>query len=205
MKKKKNWIIDISLVVIILVMGFFVYLQLDRLVAFVRGWSEEPSNESAVSSENEILSTNTPAPDENEQNQVEAPDFKLENLNGETVALSDYRGSVVLVNFWATWCPPCRAEMPLLQEVADRYDQEMVVFAVNSGEEEAVVRNFVETTGLDLLFLLDPTNSVATLYRVRGFPTSLFIDEDGILQATHIGELDETLLLSYLQKVGVAE
>lgn len=205
MKKKKNWIIDISLVVIILVMGFFVYLQLDRLVAFVRGWSEEPSTESAGSSENEILSTNTPAPDENEQNQVEAPDFKLENLNGETVALSDYRGSVVLVNFWATWCPPCRAEMPLLQEVADRYDQEMVVFAVNSGEEEAVVRNFVETTGLDLLFLLDPNNSVATLYRVRGFPTSLFIDEDGILQATHIGELDETLLLSYLQKVGVAE
>lgn len=205
MKKKKNWVIDISLVVIIIVMGFFVYLQLDRLVDFVRGWSENTSVESTVNSENEIPPTVTPAPDNEDQAPAEAPDFQLVNLEGETVALSDHRGSVVLVNFWATWCPPCRAEMPLLQEFAERYDQQMVVLAVNSGEDEPVVRNFVETTGLDLVFLLDPTNSVATLYRVRGFPTSLFIDENGILQATHIGELDETLLMSYLQKVGVAE
>ena len=204
MKKKKNWIIDISLVAIIVVMGFFVYLQLDRLVDFVRGWSEDPSVESTALSENEVPSTVTPVPEE-EQDPAEAPDFQLVNLAGETVALSDYRGSVVLVNFWATWCPPCRAEMPLLHEFAERFDQQLVVLAVNSGEEEPVVRNFVETTGLDLVFLLDPANSVATLYRVRGFPTSLFIDENGILQATHIGELDETLLISYLQKVGVAE
>ena len=205
MKKKKNWVIDITLVVIIIVMGFFVYLQLDRLVDFVRGWTENTSVESTENSENEIPQTVTPAPENEDQAPAEAPDFQLVNLEGETVALSDHRGSVVLVNFWATWCPPCRAEMPLLQEFAERYDQQMVVLAVNSGEDEPVVRNFVETTGLDLVFLLDPTNSVATLYRVRGFPTSLFIDEDGILQATHIGELDETLLMSYLQKVGVAE
>lgn len=205
MKKKKNWVIDITLVVIIIVMGFFVYLQLDRLVDFVRGWTENTSVESTENSENEISPTVTPAPENEDQAPAEAPDFQLVNLEGETVALSDHRGSVVLVNFWATWCPPCRAEMPLLQEFAERYDQQMVVLAVNSGEDEPVVRNFVETTGLDLVFLLDPTNSVATLYRVRGFPTSLFIDENGILQATHIGELDETLLMSYLQKVGVAE
>ena len=205
MKKKKKWIIDISLVVIIFVMGFLVFWRMDRLVEFFRGWSQEPSSESTASSDIETLPTSTPATNEEEQILLEAPDFQLVNLEGDMVALSDHRGSVVLVNFWATWCPPCRAEMPLLQEFADRYDQDMVVFAVNSGEEEAVVRNFVETTGLNLLFLLDPTNSVATLYRVRGFPTSLFIDENGILQATHIGELDETLLLSYLKKVGVAE
>jgi thiol-disulfide isomerase/thioredoxin len=134
-----------------------------------------------------------------------APDFSLESLNGDSVSLSDYRGKAVMINFWATWCPPCRAEMPLIQDFADQFADELVVLAVNAGEHRGDVAYFVEEHGFDLVFLLDPENSVATLFNVRGFPTTLFIDQQGVLQATFIGEMDEAILSTHLEKIGLGE
>jgi thiol-disulfide isomerase/thioredoxin len=133
-----------------------------------------------------------------------ALDFSLESLEDRNISLSDFKGTPVMVNFWATWCPPCRAEMPLIQSYAEANRDEVVILAVNAGEDKATVESFATAQDLDdLVFLLDPDNSVASLYRIPGFPTSLFIDAEGMLTAAHIGELNEDLLIQYLAKIGV--
>jgi thiol-disulfide isomerase/thioredoxin len=117
-----------------------------------------------------------------------APDFTLEMLDGPETTLSDLRGQVVLINFWATWCPPCRAEMPAIQEVYNRYrDQGFVVLAVDLGESDARVRGFVEEMELTFSILMDRNEDVSQLYRVRSIPTTYFVDREGVIQDIVIG------------------
>ena len=202
---KKHWLIDISLVFIIIVMGVFVYLELSRTFDFMRQRSGSPptiANDALVevdagASNGEVVL--------NEVSQEEGDELKWISLEGETLSLSDFEGKPLLVNFWATWCPPCLAEMPLIQDIADQYQDQLVILAINAGEDEAVVRDFVTQQNLGLTFLLDPTNSAAKYFRVYGFPTSLFFDEDGVIQSTHIGELNDALLQKYLLKIGIGE
>jgi thiol-disulfide isomerase/thioredoxin len=133
-----------------------------------------------------------------------APDFTLQAAGGETVRLADLRGRPLAINFWATWCEPCRAEMPALQRAADRYaDQGFTVLAVNFDEAEADVLAFGEALGLTMPLLLDPGGAVQRLYRVIGYPTTYFVDDDGRLAAQHIGVLDDRLLETYLEQIGV--
>lgn len=134
-----------------------------------------------------------------------AIDFALQDVDGGEVRLQDYRGQTVLLNFWATWCGPCRLEMPLFES---RYrwlqDDGFVVLAVNAGESEAQVEQFRDELGLSFPVLLDPGGEVQRDYRVRGYPTSVFIDREGIIQAIHLGILSEGQLDGYLQEMGVA-
>jgi peroxiredoxin len=117
-----------------------------------------------------------------------APDFTLETLQGETISLSDLRGQAVLVNFWATWCPPCRAEMPAIQQVYEKYrDQGFTVLAVDLQESPAQVNNFAEELGLTFPILIDPDASVFIRYRVTGLPSTFFVDRAGIIQEVTIG------------------
>ena len=141
----------------------------------------------------------------NESIQEGGEELSWVSLEGKNLSLSDFEGTPLLVNFWATWCPPCLAEMPLIQDFADQYQDQLVVLAINAGEDEAVVRDFVMQQNLELTFLLDPTNSAAKYFRVYGFPTTLFFDGDGVLQSTHIGELNEALIQRYLLKIGIGE
>lgn len=130
-----------------------------------------------------------------------APDFQLTNLAGEKVALSDYRGQPVLVNFWATWCPPCLMEMPVIE---DSYkDGGFAVIAVDFGEGPDDVKAFAGSMGIDVPIVLDVDGSIQQLYRVRGFPTSFFIDADGVVQNIHIGGMNEAILGDYLAQLGV--
>ncbi len=117
-----------------------------------------------------------------------APAFELRDLDGETVSLSGLRGSPVMLNFWATWCPPCRAEMPYLQEIYDEWtSQGLVLLAINLRESSSEVRGFMQSNGLSFPVLLDSTGSVGTKYNVSGIPTTFFIDKDGIIQAMRVG------------------
>jgi len=134
-----------------------------------------------------------------------APTFELISLSGEQISLEQYKGQAVLINFWATWCGPCRLEMPLLQEYQAEYDSEMVVLAVNVGESPQDVQGFVDEMGFDLTVLMDETNSVEALYQVRGLPSTFFIRKDGIIQFLHIGMLTEGQLIGYLDEIGVTE
>lgn len=109
-----------------------------------------------------------------------APDFELPDLKGERVSLSEYRGRIVLLNFWATWCKPCVKEMPAMQKVYDDLrDQGFVVLAVNELEDEQRVRAHISDHGHTFPVLLDHDNRVANMYGVRGLPVSVFVDESG--------------------------
>ena len=202
---KKHWLIDISLVFIIIVMGVFVYLELSRTFDSIRQISGSPSTTANDALVEVDKRTSTLEVVLNEGNPEEGDGLKWISLEGEALSLSDFEGKPLLVNFWATWCPPCLAEMPLIQDYADQYQGQLVILAINAGEDEAVVRDFVTQHNLRLTFLLDPTNSAAKYFRVYGFPTSLFFDEDGVLQSTHIGELNDALIQKNLLLIGIGE
>jgi len=113
-----------------------------------------------------------------------AADFTLTDLNGRTQSLNDYRGKIVLLNFWATWCKPCTTEMPAMQSAYDRLrDEGFVVLAVNELEDDEKVREHIREYKHTFPVLMDRENRVANLYGVYGLPVSVFIDEAGIVQA----------------------
>lgn len=134
-----------------------------------------------------------------------APDFALTTLTGDSVRLSELKGRIVAVNFWATWCGPCRLEMPLLQTYADRYPEDLTVLAVNDAEPIEKVQPYVDDLGLRFPILLDEKELVTRLYRVRGFPTTIFIDRDGKIRYQHLGLLMEDQLRGYLTELGIEE
>jgi len=125
----------------------------------------------------------------------EAPDFTLKDLDGNSVRLNDLRGKVVFLNFWATWCPPCRAEMPDIKEVYQKYiDRDVVILGIDIQETPVKVRSFVEDGGYTWTMLLDDTGEIATLYKVRAIPTSYFIDSEGIIKAVAIGGMSGVMI-----------
>lgn len=134
-----------------------------------------------------------------------APDFALTDVDGKEIRLSDFLGNVVVVNFWATWCEPCRLEMPSLQEAYEALRiAGLQVLAVNFDEPVRDVCAFRDELGLSFPVLLDPGAQVQDLYRVRGYPMTFFIDRHGVVQATHIGILHQSDLVDYLKPLGIA-
>jgi peroxiredoxin len=135
-----------------------------------------------------------------------APDFTLTDLEGETYTLADLRGHALLLNFWATWCYPCREEMPLLDSVQARYAEAgLVVLGVDADEPEETVTEFRDEVGVTFPLLLDPGGEVQQLYRIRGYPTTFFVDPEGVIRAQHIGILGESRLERALETVGIGD
>jgi thiol-disulfide isomerase/thioredoxin len=129
-----------------------------------------------------------------------APDFTLTSLNGEAVTLSELRGKTVVLNFWASWCAPCRQEMPLLQATYEAYGGDgLEVLAVNMGEEGNRVEGFAEDMAVAFPVFADEQTSVGTLYRIRGAPTTYFVDRDGIVRQRYVGQLTTGMLGSILR------
>jgi peroxiredoxin len=117
-----------------------------------------------------------------------APDFTLDTLAGQSVSLPGLRGQAVLINFWATWCPPCRAEMPAIQQVYEQYrDRGFTVLAVDLQEDDAQVAAFVEELGLTFPILMDRDGTVAAQYRVKALPSTFFVDREGVIQEVTLG------------------
>jgi thiol-disulfide isomerase/thioredoxin len=200
--KKRQWYLDAALVAIILVLIVLIVLAL-------KPPAEDPVSGQATEEPLGGYTESTPqtlALEEQDEKEADpALDFEREALSGEIVSLSDYRGKPVLINFWATWCPPCVQEMPVIQAAANQYEDELVVLAVNGGESVEQIGAFAEAFGYTLTFLLDPETSLANLYGVRGFPTTFFIDPEGLVQGTYIGMMDENIIAYYLEKIGVSE
>jgi len=117
-----------------------------------------------------------------------APDFTLQSAVGQSIALADLRGQVVVLNFWATWCPPCRAEMPALQEVYEaRRADGLMVLAVNQNEAPDQVKSFGLELHLAFPLLLDPGYVVSDRYRIGLLPSTFFIDRDGVIRDVVFG------------------
>jgi peroxiredoxin len=132
-----------------------------------------------------------------------APDFELGTVYGETVKLSDFRGQSVLVNFWATWCAPCRIEMPAIQERFETYSPDLQILAVDFAEPLDAVMAFKREIGITFDPLLDFEADVQALYQVRGYPSTYFIDPEGVIQVVHIGLMTEDQLDDFLSQIGI--
>lgn len=132
-----------------------------------------------------------------------AEDFQLTDLAGKRQSLSQYRGKVVLVNFWATWCKPCTTEMPAMQATYDKLrDKGFVVLAVNELEDEAKVREHIQQHGHTFPVLLDGDNKVANQFGVFGLPVSVFIDEKGVVREyIKGGLLTEEVILATVARI----
>lgn len=117
-----------------------------------------------------------------------APDFEFEDSEGHTASLSDFRGEVVLLNFWATWCGPCTFEMPFIQQVYDEWQRSgLRVLAINLGDSADTVNSFLEEHGLSFPVLLNPNSELVGRYNIEFIPTTFFLDEDGIIQHIEVG------------------
>jgi thiol-disulfide isomerase/thioredoxin len=130
----------------------------------------------------------------------------LKDLHGATHDLARYRGKVVLVNFWATWCEPCRHEMPSMQRLRDKLaGKPFVVLAVNVDEPDARVRRFVEETRFNLPVVLDMNKTVTRAWKVRVMPTSYIVDTEGKLRYRVVGDIDwstDTVIGTITQLLG---
>ena len=137
---------------------------------------------------------------------IPAPDFTLKDMDEDSHRFSDYRGRVVILNFWATWCPPCRREMPSMQRLYEKYkDDGFTVIAVNQMEDPGHVFAFIGQLDTDPTFpmLFDPDSQVSQTYGVKGLPTTFLIDKRGRIRYRAIGgrEFDHPEVEAQIQKL----
>ena len=120
-----------------------------------------------------------------------APDFTLKNRQGQNLNLAEQRGNIVLLNFWASWCGPCRTEMPVLQTLQDKYqDLGVSVWGVNVEQENQAGKNFLADLDLRFSIFFDETNSLSQTYQVEAMPTTVIIDRNGIVRHIFAGYKD---------------
>lgn len=143
----------------------------------------------------------TPVPDRVSEGTI-APDFSGVTPGGDTYSLAGLRGYPVAVNFWATWCAPCRVEMPELQAAYEAHsDIGFKILAVNAGESPDATREFMNEMGLTFPAVLDESGDIVELYEIRVFPTTIWIDGEGIVRAEHFGPLTSDLIEAYLEEL----
>lgn len=136
-----------------------------------------------------------------------APEITLNDLNGQIVKLSDYRGKVVILNFWASWCPPCKSEMPDLDGAAREFSKgnEAVLLAVNltdgSRETSATARKYIADNKFSMTVLLDTKSNAATAYNITNIPTTYIIDKQGVIVNSIVGPTTQNALIQYADQL----
>lgn len=131
-----------------------------------------------------------------------APDFELVDLDGNTHRLSDYEGEGVFLNFWGTWCEPCKDEMPHMEKYSKEFkDQGVNVLAVNIAESDLKVQSFANTYGLTFPIVIDKANSVRDAYNVRPLPTTFLVGPDGKVKKIIQQEMSEEQIKSYMESI----
>ncbi|MEK6266782.1 MAG: TlpA family protein disulfide reductase [Clostridium sp.] len=131
-----------------------------------------------------------------------ALDFELKDLNGKEVSLSDFKGKKVFLNFWASWCPPCKAEMPDIERLySETKDTDLVILAVNVGESKNTAKSFIDNNKYNFTVLLDSDQNLANQYNIKGFPTSFFIDKEGNIISSKVGGMSLDEMKSYINKL----
>jgi len=117
-----------------------------------------------------------------------APDFALKSSTGENLRLSEYRGDVVMINFWATWCGPCRQEMPLLDELFNRYERVgFNLLGVNIDDDSRRAMQMIDDLGVNFPVLFDASKAVSKLYQVEAMPVTVIVDREGTVRYVHHG------------------
>lgn len=190
---------------------FFIVLLVVTLVFIsCESSSENQINDSDVV-ENEISQVNEVESDQVSEAEIpevddvvlevgkKVPDFKMTDLDGEPVNISDYKGKIVMLNFWATWCQYCDLEMPDLDKV--NKDDKVVVLAINVRENEKIVREYIDEGGYSMKVIMDEDGALAETFYVNSFPTTFFIDEEGILLGSVPGMMTMDQMLKILDDI----
>ncbi|MFL6560870.1 MAG: redoxin domain-containing protein [Bacillus sp. (in: firmicutes)] len=131
---------------------------------------------------------------------AKAPDFELKTLTGENVKLSDLKGKKVMLNFWATWCPPCKAEMPAMEQFSKKDGKDIVILAVNI-DPQLDVQGFVDENKITFPIPLDTDDKVNETYQVLTIPTTYFIDTKGIIQNKYSGSMTLDVMKDFSSKL----
>jgi len=133
-----------------------------------------------------------------------APKFELPDLQGNMVSLEELRGKVVMLDFWATWCGPCRRSMPMLEELQDEFPEDLVLLAINLVESPDLVRSFVAENAIRSRVLLDEEGQVGRIYRSLSIPMQVIIDKEGIVQHIEVGFVggSKERLKNQIEKLG---
>ncbi|CQR47917.1 Thiol-disulfide oxidoreductase ResA [Paraliobacillus sp. PM-2] len=182
------------LVIILIISGMFGWAIYD----FINQPDEE--NQTYETTEDTEVKESTDSTNEGEQEEESvgldvgdiAPDFTLNTLTGDEVTLSDYRGKRIMLNFWATWCPPCRAEMPAMQQFFEQNNVEILAVNLTDTEDRLQdVVDFVDEFGLTFSILLDEKSELAVTYQIRPIPTTFMIDSKGVIQHKSFGPLNQ--------------
>ncbi len=130
-----------------------------------------------------------------------APDFELEALDGSKVKLSDFRGQVVILDFWATWCSPCRRQMGNLKELKKVVGDEVVILSIDVAESKQKVQSYVSKEEVDWIVLLDKKGDAARAYKVKAIPTIVIIDKEGRVREKFIGVTSAEALLTTIESI----
>jgi peroxiredoxin len=130
-----------------------------------------------------------------------APQFVLNSTLGEEIALEDYLGRPIVLNFWATWCPPCRAEVPHFQDASVKYNGRVAIVGVDQGEPQSVVTDFANSFALSYPLLLDQDNTVNRQYGVSALPTTVFVDAQGVVREVYTGIINGAVLQDRIENL----
>ncbi|TCN25957.1 redoxin domain-containing protein [Mesobacillus foraminis] len=128
---------------------------------------------------------------------IQAPEFSLKNLQNETIQLSQYKGKKVLINFWATWCPPCKAEMPVMQDLYERNMDKIEFLAINIDPENNV-KSYVKKMELTFPILLDKSGTINEQYGIISIPTTFLVDENGNIIKKQIGAMNAEQMQEFI-------
>lgn len=178
----------LAAVVVVIVVGIWL-LQGGQ---FLPGQGTEAGGSSSSDSDSALPPARVGSP---------APDFVVRDLDGNSVRLSDLRGKTVFINFWATWCPPCRAEMAEIQSVYEEYkDQGVVFLLLNQREDPEVVRKYVQSMNLTVPVYLDRSGEVSNRFRVNSLPTTFFVDPKGVVSEMALGSLNRSAMIRRIER-----
>lgn len=167
----KKWIIGI------VVLGLIIFLALELTSTYKEARKQEPVRT------------------------MQATDFSLPTLEGEERSLHEERGKVVIINFWATWCEPCKIEMPHLQSFYEKYKEDVEILAVNVTDKESdkAVKKFIDKYGITFPVLLDQSGDISTMYGAFTIPTTIILNRDGEIEKEILGPMEEDLLIEYIK------
>ncbi|HHY20011.1 MAG TPA: TlpA family protein disulfide reductase [Firmicutes bacterium] len=189
---KKRWIFFL---IVALVIGVSVYLL----------WPQpEEIRVNAANTQNLEESKETPLPNIGVFSGNKAMDFTLEDADGNVVSLSDFYGRPIVLNFWATWCSPCKAEMPHMEKIWREYQEkgsDLVYLLVNVGESVETVQGFYEKNFFTMPVVYDKNSRIFTRYLFRGIPGTLFIDREGVIKARYNEMLPEATFRTQIARI----
>jgi thiol-disulfide isomerase/thioredoxin len=158
--------------------------------ACVNKYFVAPPEQERINSESKNAETNNESNyEQSKHDAIIAPDFELETLDGGKIRLSDMRDKYVMINFWATWCGFCVVEMPDLQKLQEKYQDDLLILAVNVGESKEDVQAFMDKNNLNLTVVLDEKMNVANTYGIRSYPTTISVNKKGEAIRGYVGML----------------